>query len=112
MQLHSPLLLGVGAGLLVLGVLFWRWASRHRINLSGAALSTAYAAVKGGSMPTVPDDLKARYDTVAAASSNAARAKLVGGSVARHLLARFVSIAGLVSMLAGLALIAASVLWK
>ena len=62
MQLHSPLLLGMGAGLLVLGVLFWRWASRHRINLRGAALSTAYAAVKGGSIPPpAPSSSAARW---------------------------------------------------
>ena len=112
MTLHSPFLLGIGAALLVLGMLLWRWAARHRINLRGAAMSSAYAAVKGGTMPTLPEELKTQFDKVAAAKGNTARAKVVGGSVFRHVLARVVNRAALGSLGAGVAAIALSVLWK
>lgn len=112
MTLHSPLLLGIGAALFVLSILLWRWAARHRINVRGAAMSSAYAAVKGGNIPTLPDDIKAQFDKVAAANGRVGRAKVAGGSVFRHVLARIASLAALGSLAAGIAAIALSVLWK
>ena len=111
-QIHSPLLLGIGLALLVLGISLWRWAARHRISLRAAAMSSAYAAVRGGKVPTLPDELKTQFDRVAAAQGNVGRAKVVGGSVFRHLLARIATLAAIGSLVAGVASIAFSVLWK
>ena len=112
MTLHSPLLLGTGAALFIFGILLWRWAARHRIDLRGAAMSSAYAAVKGGKIPNLPDELKSQFDKVAAADGHVGRAKVIGGSVFRHLLARVATVAAIGSLAAGLAAIALSVLWK
>ena len=112
MTVHSPLLLGIGAALFVLGIGLWRWAAQHRINVRGAVLSSAFAAVRGGNIPTLPDDIKAQFDKVAAANGSVGRAKVVGGSVFRHVLARIANLAALGSLAAGIAALALSVLWK
>lgn len=112
MAVHSPLLLGFGVGAFLLGVMLWRWSSRHSVDLKGAAISSAYSAVKGGKIPSVPDGLKAHLDKVAAATTNVGRAKVVGGSVARHFMAKVVGWVGLAALLSGVTMIAASLLWK
>ena len=38
MTLHSPLLLAIGVFVVGLGVILWRWAARHSIDLKGAAI--------------------------------------------------------------------------
>ena len=112
MAIHSPILLGLGALTLILGLFFWRWAGRHSLNFSGAALSTALSAVKSGKMPSVAGDLRARFDQVAAEQSNVGRAKLVGGSVARHFIAKAARLVGLVGLLGGAGMIAVAIFWK
>ena len=112
MVIHSPILLSLGLAALLLGIILWRWSSRHSLNLKGAALGTAYSAIKGGKMPTVPGDLKAQYDKIAAEGSNVGRAKAVGGTVARHFLAKAAGMVGLAGLLAGVIMIALSLLWK
>ena len=112
MAIHSPILLGLGLVALLLGFYLWRWSSRNSLNLKGAALGTAYSAIKGGKMPTVPDDLKAQYDKIAAEGTNAGRANAVGGTVARHFMAKVTGLAGLAGLLGGAVMVALSVLWK
>ena len=112
MAIHSPILLGLGIAAFLLGIVLWRWSSRHSINLKGAAISSAYSAVKGGNIPAVPDALKVQYDKVAAETSNVGRARVVGGSVARHFIAKVVGWAGLAAFLSGGVMIALSFLWK
>ena len=112
MAIHSPMLLGVGIVVFVLGWLLWRWASRHGIDLKGAAIGSAYAAAKSRTIPAMPDQLKRQLDAVAAEKSNVGRAKVVGSSVALYFIAKVVNIVGLVSLLAGAIMIALSILWK
>jgi hypothetical protein len=112
MAIHNPTLFGIGLAVLIVGFLLWRWASRNSVNLAGAALSTAVSSARSGKMPTVPDDLKGHLDKVVSAGSNAARAKVVGGTVARHFMAKVVGMAGMVGVLLGLALSAAGIFWK
>jgi hypothetical protein len=112
MVIHNPILLGVGLAVLVVGFWMWRWAGRNSVNLTGAALSTAVASARSGKMPAVPDDLKGHLDKVVGAKSHTDRAKVVGGTVARHFMAKFVGIAGMIGVLAGLAMAAAGVFWK
>ncbi len=112
MTVHSPWLLGAGLAVLLLGGLLWRWAQRNSIDIRGAAVSSAIATARSGLLPGVPDHLKGHVDKIAAAGSNTARAKMVGGTVARHFMAKAVRMAGLVGIIAGIAMSAAAVLWK
>ena len=112
MTVHSPILFAIGAGAFLLGVMLWRWAGRNSINLKGAAISSALAAAKSGKIPTLPDQFKSHVDALSAKTSNVGRAKVVGGSVARHFMAKVATMASLASLLGGAAMIALSLLWK
>ena len=112
MAIQNPIVFGIGIAALIVGFMMWRWAGRNRVNLKGAVLSSAMATARSGKMPGVPDELKGHLDKVAGAGSHTARAKVVGGTVARHFMAKVVGLAGLMGVLAGLAMIAAGVFWK
>ncbi len=112
MAIHNPIVFGIGIAALIAGFMLWRWASRNSVNLKGAALSTAISTARSGKIPSVPDELKGHFDKVAGAGSHTERAKVVGGTVARHFMAKVVGLAGLVGVLAGIAMIAAGVFWK
>jgi hypothetical protein len=112
MVIHSPVLLGIGLAAMVLGLLMWRWSSRNSVNLKGAAVSAALATARSGKMPTMPGELQGHLDKVVSAGSHAERAKVVGGTVARHFMAKVVGWVGLAVLLAGAAMIAAALLWK
>lgn len=112
MAIHNPIVFGIGIAALIVGFLLWRWAGRNSVNLKGAALNSALATARSGKMPAMPDELKGHLDKVVGAGSHTERAKVVGGTVARHFMAKVVGLAGLVGVLAGLAMIAAGVFWK
>ena len=63
-------------------------------------------------LPTVTPQVQAKLDALKAERSNYGRAKVVGGTVARHFLAQAVGIAGLLAMLAGLVLAGLGVWWR
>jgi hypothetical protein len=106
-----PIWFAVGCALFVVGLWFWRWASRNSLDLKGAAVGAAWQGVKQGRLD-VPDDLKNKFHDIASESSNTKRAAKAGGMAARHFLAKIFSIVGLVGMLGGLALAAAGIWWK
>jgi hypothetical protein len=112
MAIHNPILFGIGLAVLVVGFWMWRWAGRNSVNIAGAALSTAVTSARSGKMPSIPADLQGHLDKVVGASSHAERAKVVGGTVARHFMAKAVGMAGMIGVLAGLAMAAAGVFWK
>lgn len=112
MTVHSPLMLAFGIAAVALGVMFWRWSARHGIDLKGAAVSGAFAAVKSRKMPTIPDQLQIHLDAVAAQKTNVGRAQIVGGSVARHFIAKAVGLVSYIALIGGMVTIAASLLWK
>ncbi len=112
MTIHSPVLLGLGLAVFTFGVLLWRWASRHSIDLKAAAISGAFAAVRTGAVPSVPAQLRMHIDAVSAQPTNVGRAKVVGGSVARHFLAKVATMASLIALTAGAAMVALSIFWK
>jgi hypothetical protein len=112
MAIHSPLLLGLGIAALVLGIAFWRWAGRHSVDLKGAAVRSAIATARSGKLPGVPESLQGHVDRIAAADGTVGRAKVVGGTVARHFMAKVMRLLALAALLAGVALVAAALLWK
>jgi hypothetical protein len=115
-SIHNPVLLAVGLALLVAGYLLRSWASRHNLTdvATGAAVSAAWSTVRGGKLPSVPNEISSRFDfdDVASAKTNAGRAGKVAGYAARHFLAQVVGWAGFLLMIAGLVLGAAGMFWK
>lgn len=109
--INHPTWFAIGCVLFLIGVWFWRWASRNSVDLKGAAVGAAWQGVRQGRVD-VPDELKNRFNEIASESSNAKRATKAGGMAVRHALAKVFTIVGLVGMLGGLALAAAGVWWK
>ena len=112
MTVHSPLLLAVGIAIFSLGIVLWRWASRHSIDVRGAALSSAFTAARSRQMPALPHELKSKLDAVAAEPSHVGKVKAVGGSVARHFLAKVATMASVAAFLGGGVVIASALLGK
>ena len=67
--------------------------------------------VKGGKASAIPDELKSRMAEFHNEGSNTGRAKKAAGLAVRQVLAKFVGIAGLIALLAGLAMSVAAFLW-
>ena len=103
--LLHPYLVGSGAILLLLGVMLWRWASRHNLNdlVVDAAVHVAW---NRGKLASAADtEIAKRLQDIKAETSNTQRAKSVAGHAARHFMAQVANIAGMLDMLAGAALI-------
>jgi hypothetical protein len=111
LSIANPALLVAGLAVLFVGLWMWRWSSRNAIDVKGAALGAAWQGVRQGRLD-IPDDIKSRMNELANEGSNVGRAKKAGGMAIRHALAKVVGLAGLVAILAGLALSAAGVFWK
>lgn len=103
---NHPALLGGGILLLLIGVLLWRWASRH--DLKGMAVDAAWQVAKKRGDINTETELGNRLKELQADPSNLGRAKKVAGYGVRHVIAQIASLAGIVSMLGGAALSAAA----
>ena len=99
-----PYLVGIGSLLIVIGVLLWRWASRHNITdlVVDAAVHVAWN--KGKLASAADTEIAKRLDALKAETSNTERAKSVAGHAARHVAAQVANVVGLVAMLVGAAL--------
>jgi hypothetical protein len=106
-----PVWVVVGGILFLVGLWFWRWASRNSIDLKGAAVGAAWQGVRERRLD-VPEDLKNRFNEIAGEASNTKRAAKAGSMAARHFMAKVFSIIGLIGMLGGLAVAAAGIWWK
>lgn len=97
-----PYLAATGLLLILIGVLLWRWSSRH--DLKGMALDAAWQVAKNRRLD-VETDLGNRLKDLRSEGSNTRRAKLVAGHAVRHLLAPAVNITALVCLAAGMIMI-------
>lgn len=104
--LNHPWLLGGGGLLLVIGLSLWRWASRH--DLKGLAVDAAWQVAKNKGNLAVETELGNRLKDLQDDGSNVSRAKKAVGYGVRHVMAQVASIAGMIGMLAGAAMIAAA----
>ena len=100
-----PYLVGGGSIVFLIGVLCWRWASRHNITdlVVDAAVHVAWN--KGKLASAADTEIAKRLQDIKAETSNTQRAKSVAGHAARHFAAQVANMIGLVAMLAGVALI-------
>jgi hypothetical protein len=111
-SIANPNLLGAGMLLLLVGIWLWRWSSRQVIDVKGAAIGAAWQGVKKGQVPVMPDEIKSKFQTVSAQSSNTGKAVKVASIGARHYIGRLVGALSFVVVLAALGLIAAGIWWK
>ena len=107
--MSHPYLLGGGAALIVLGILLFRWSSRY--DLKGLALDTAWQVAKNRGRVDTETDLGNRLKELQAEGSNMRRAGMVAGHAARHVVAQVASIAALICLAAGAALIGLAWWW-
>lgn len=104
--MSHPFMLAGGIILAAVGLMLWRWASRH--DLKGMAVDAAWQVAKSrGSLAAASEtDIGRKLQDLQADGSTVGRATKVAGYAARHFAAQVASIAGLVSMLGGAALVA------
>ena len=112
MVVQSSVLLATGLAVFAVGALSWRWSARNSVNITGAALSAVITTARSGRKPTMPIELKGHLDTIKSAHSNTERARIVGGTVARHYVAKVFGWFGLIGVLLGSAMAIAGVFWK
>ena len=111
MAIHNPGTLAVGVVLAVIGFMLWRWAARHRVSLTGVAISAARSAIREGKLPDKAAALGEPFARVAAETTTTGRAKAVGGTVARHAVARVLGGIGLGTLLLGVVVATLAQLW-
>jgi hypothetical protein len=104
--LGHPYLLGFGALLMLVGWRAWRWAGRH--DLKGLAVDAAWQVAKSRGDLRAQTDLGDKWKELASDPSTSGRARKVAGHAARHVVAQFVGLGGLVGMLGGAGMIAAA----
>jgi len=111
--MHNPIWLAAGVTLVFLGIVFMRWASRY--DAAGIAVDAAWRMATSGSTTGARDELGRVVDEqLADLRADAARmghARTAVKHGARFFIARFVSIAGLISIVLGLAAGAAAFFW-
>jgi hypothetical protein len=103
--LSHPFLAGGGAALIVLGLLVWRWSSRH--DLKGLAVDAAWHLAQKRKLASAGDtEIAQRLQDLRDEPTNAGKARKAAGLAARHFIAQIASIAALICMAAGTAMIA------
>ena len=112
--IHSWPLAIAAVAVLAIGILLRRFAARHSMTglIASSARDAAFASLKARKMPEVPGALGAKFTDLRDTQSNVGRAKKVAGYGIRHFLAQAFGIAGLVAIVAGLALGVLSVFWR
>lgn len=107
--MNHPYLLASGGMLILLGILLFRWASRH--DLKGLAIDAAWQVARRRGRLDTETDLGNRLKELQAERSNMRRAGMLAGHAARHFAAQAASIGALISWLAGAVLIGLAWWW-
>lgn len=111
--MQNPLWLGAGGILILIGFLMMRWAGRY--DAAGIAVDAAWRMAKTGSTSGARDELGRVVDEqlsdIRADAARIGHARTAVKHGARFFIARFVSVAGVIMIVIGLAAIAAAFLW-
>lgn len=110
-QVLHPYLLAGGVVLALVGVWLWRFSSRHDIDIKGAAITSGATAAWRRELPQVPDDLRRKYDRIAAETSHVGKARAAGTTLVKAGLAKVAFLASLVMFAAAIAATAAAFFW-
>jgi hypothetical protein len=98
-----------GAALILVGWMLRRWASKY--DLKEAAFDSAWTTVRGKRSAENPTALEEKLRDINAASTVTGKATRAAGTVAGHFAAQVAGLGGLLSLLAGMAMIAAGYYW-
>lgn len=112
MALSHPLLLVLGLVLALVGIWLWRFSSRHGIDIKGAAISSGASAAWRRELPQVPDDIRQKYERIAAETSHVGKARAAGTTLVKAGLAKVAFLASLVTFAAAAIATAAAFFWK
>ena len=99
-----------GAGLVLVGILLWRWSSRH--DLKEAAIESAWTLALGRRTADNPTAIEAKLRDIRSQSTLTGKATKTAGTAVAHLLAQAAGLVALVLVLAGLALAGAGFFWR
>jgi hypothetical protein len=94
----------------VVGLLIKQWASRY--DLKDAAIDSAWTAVRGKRTADNPTALEGKLKSITDAPTMTGKATKAATTVAGHFVAQVAGLAGLVLILAGVALIAGGYFWR
>ncbi|HRK20045.1 MAG TPA: hypothetical protein PK970_13905 [Hyphomicrobiaceae bacterium] len=106
-----PYLLVTGLVLALVGIWLWRFSSRHGIDIKGAAISSGTSAAWRRELPQVPDDIRQKYERIAAEKSHVGKAKVAGTTLVKAGLAKVAFLASLVMFAAAAIATAAAFFW-
>ena len=106
----NPVLLMIGLAFLAAGFLFLRRAKSQSI--VDAATDAAWESVKHRDTGALRQHLEGTLSSIASEQSNTARAKKIAGMAAREAMARVLRVAGIISVLGGLGLVALGTFWR
>jgi hypothetical protein len=111
--MQNPIWLAAGGIVIVIGYLLMRWASRY--DAAGIAVDAAWRMAKTGSSTGARDELgrvvEEQLADIRADTARMGHARTAVKHGARFFIARFVSIAGVIFIVLGLAVIAAAFYW-
>lgn len=108
--LAHPYLVGSGVVLIIAGLLLCRWAGQY--DLKGLATEAAIQVAWNKGDLNTETELGNRLKALKEEGSNLKRAQTVAGHATRHVLSRFVNMAGMIAIAAGIAMIAATFYWR
>ncbi len=108
--LLTPVLLTIGLAFLAAGFLFLRRAKSQSI--VDAVTDAAWESVKNRDTGALRQHLEGTLSDIASEQSNTARAKKIAGMAAREAVSRVLRLAGIISILGGLALAALGLVWR
>lgn len=106
----NPILLLIGLAFVAAGYLFLRRAKGQ--SLVEATTDATWESVKNRDMGALRQHLEGTLSDIASEQSNTARAKKLAGMAAREAMARVLRVAGIISILGGLALAALGLFWR
>ena len=105
----NPVLLTIGLGFLAAGYLFLRRAKGQ--SLVDATTDATWESVKKRDIGALRQHLEGTISDIASEQSNTVRAKKLARLAAREAMSRVLRVAGIVSILGGLALAALGIFW-
>ncbi len=99
-----------GGGLFLVGILLWRWSSRH--NLKDVAIDSVWQLVRGRRTAENPTAIEMKMAEIGGEGSVVGSTRRAAETLVGHFVAQLAGLLALVLLLAGAALAAAGFFWR